>query len=190
MLKRLSLLVILVFAGLAAYVAAMPSTSVVTRTATLKAAPEMIFPHVNTFKKWEAWSPWRDLDKDAKTAYDGPESGVGSIMKWSGNNDVGSGALAITESEAPRRMVYRIDFSAPMTSTSTGEFLLSPQPSGGTDVTWKMTSERGFVARLVTTVLGVDAQIGGMFDKGLNDLGVVAASSSLPAPEASAKPPT
>jgi hypothetical protein len=185
MFKRILAVFAVAFLGFATYVGLQPATSVVSRTATIAAAPEMIFPHINTFKKWEGWSPWKDMDPDAKTTYEGPDAGVGSIMKWAGNDKVGEGALAITESDAAKRMAYRIDFKAPMSSTANGEFLLEPQQAGGTNVTWRMTSERGYV----TTALGIDAQIGQMFDKGLKQLGTVAAAGTPPEPAAAAPAP-
>lgn len=35
-----------------------PDTFQVTRTATINAPPERIYPLIVDFKAWDAWSPW------------------------------------------------------------------------------------------------------------------------------------
>src|SRR6266446_55167 len=72
-------------------VALQPANYRVVRTATISAPPAVVFAQVNDFHKWEAWSPWAKMDPDAKSTFDGPTSGVGSMFHWAGNSQVGEG---------------------------------------------------------------------------------------------------
>src|SRR5262245_1044171 len=85
-------------------IALQPSDFRVSRSATMAAAPEAVFPHVNDLHKWEAWSPWAKLDPNAKNTYSGPAAGLGATFAWVGNNQVGEGSMSITESR-PNELV-------------------------------------------------------------------------------------
>ena len=61
-------------------VALQPSGFRVTRSITIAAPPDAVFPQVNELKKWEAWSPWVKLDPTAKQAYEGPAAGSGAAV--------------------------------------------------------------------------------------------------------------
>ena len=61
------------------------STFEVRRTAVIPAAAEDIFPLVNSFHEWPAWSPWETVDPGMSRRYFGSDSGVGAGYEWSGN---------------------------------------------------------------------------------------------------------
>jgi uncharacterized protein YndB with AHSA1/START domain len=176
MLRTIFIALVAALAAFLVFVAVQPASGTVTRSAVLAASPDVIFPHINSLKKWDAWSPWAKLDPNAKNSFDGPETGVGSAMAWDGNNEVGMGKMTIVESDANKRVKYRLDFQKPMTGTSTAEFTLQPEATG-TRVTWTMTGERPFMARVICTIMGVDRIVGGMFEKGLVNLGNVTKST-------------
>jgi uncharacterized protein YndB with AHSA1/START domain len=176
MLRTISIALMAAVAAFLVFVALQPASGTVTRSAVLAASPDVIFPHINSIKKWDAWSPWAKLDPNAKNTFEGPEAGVGSSMAWDGNNDIGTGKMSIIESDANKRVKYRLDFQKPMTSTSTAEFTLQPE-AAGTRVTWTMTGERPFMARVICTVMGVDRMVGSMFEQGLVNLGNITKSS-------------
>src|SRR5437879_1086698 len=80
-------------------VAGQPCEFKVSRTATIGASPDKVFPHVNDLHMWEAWSPWAKLDPNSKSTFSGPPAGTGTAMKWEGNNKVGAGTMTITDSK-------------------------------------------------------------------------------------------
>jgi Polyketide cyclase / dehydrase and lipid transport len=173
MIKKAFLALIALVAVFLGYVALQPNAPI-TRSATLDAPAAAIFPHINSLKKWDAWSPWAKLDPKAKNAFEGPEAGPGAAMSWDGNDDVGKGKMTIVESDPDKRVKIKLDFEKPFAGTSMAELTLKPE-GGKTNVTWTMTGESpGFIAKVVCTLMNMDKMVGGMFEKGLANLEQVA----------------
>jgi uncharacterized protein YndB with AHSA1/START domain len=147
----------------------LPADGRVTRSATIPLPAAQIFPHVNDFNKWQAWSPWAKIDPNAKATFEGPASGKGAAFGWAGNSEVGKGKMTIVESAPNERIRIKLDFEEPMTSTSDVEFTFKPD-GDKTLVTWDMHGERSFVQRIMCTLFNADAMVGDMFDKGLAGL--------------------
>lgn len=151
------------------YVAMLPSVATVSRSARIDAPPEVVFPLINTLRYWRVWSPWAKLDPHAKTALIGPKSGPNAAFSWDGNNDVGTGMMTIIESEPSDFVRIRMDFEKPVPSIVFADFFFQPE-DGGTLLTWSMTGERPFLARVVSTLFRTDAVVGKMFERGLANL--------------------
>lgn len=184
MLKKI-LIALVAILGIFAVVAAMqPDEFKVARTAALNAAPAEVFAQVNNLKAWNAWSPWAKLDPNATMTFEGPEAGVGAIMGWSGNMEVGEGRMTITESVPAERVRFKLDFTKPMAGTSSAEFTFVPD-AGGTKVTWSMAGKNGFAAKAMGLIFNCEKMVGEQFEKGLANLkGVVEA------PKPGGTPPT
>ena len=75
MLKKILLLLVVVIAGLAVYVAMQPDHFRIERRATVNAPPQAVFTQVNDFRKWDDWSPWAKLDPDSKIVIRGSAGG-------------------------------------------------------------------------------------------------------------------
>ena len=101
MLKKIFIVLVLLVAGFAAFVALQPSAFRVERTTTIAAPPAQVFAHVDDLHKWEAWSPWSKLDPNAKVGYEGAPAGKVAAFTWAGNDQVGEGRMMIVESRAP-----------------------------------------------------------------------------------------
>jgi hypothetical protein len=154
---------------LAVVVALQPADFTVSRSVTIAAAPEAVFPHVNELKKWEPWNPWGKLDPAMKLTYEGPASGVGAAYAWVGNSEVGEGRMTITESRPDELIRCRLEFFKPMAATSHIEFSFRPEGSGSA-VTWSMAGKNNFIAKAMCLFMSMDAMIGGQFEKGLASL--------------------
>ncbi len=172
MLKAILIAIAAVILAFAGYVALQPAVSTIARSAVIAAPAAQIFPHVNNLRNWDGWSPWAKLDPNAKTGFEGPDSGVGAIFKWSGNDQIGEGGMAIVESAPDKHIKYRIDFTKPFVDTSFANFIFAPEGEG-TRVTWSMTSEQPFFTRAMRILFRMDKQIAAMFDKGLANLAKV-----------------
>jgi len=121
-------------------VAMRPAEFRITRSATIGAPPAVVFAQVNELRKWDAWSPWIKLDPDAKSVFEGPAAGVGSVMSWSGNNKIGEGRMSLIESRPSELVRFKLEFVRPMQATNLAEFTF--QPDGGqTVVTWSMSEK-------------------------------------------------
>ncbi len=154
-------------------VALQPSGFRVTRSTSIAAPPEAVFPHVNELRKWDAWSPWLELDRNAKTSFEGPPAGKGSVMAWAGNSKVGEGRMTITECRPNELVRFKLEFFKPMAGTSEAEFAFKPQ-GNQTEVTWTMTGKNNFIARAMCLFLNMDKMIGGRFERGLAQLRSIA----------------
>ena len=168
--KILILLTALVIAFLA-YVALQPAAYRVARSADMAATPDAIFPHVNSLKKFDVWSPWAKLDPNAVMTYEGPDEGEGAIGKWKGNAEVGVGSLTIVNSTPPTDVEMWLQFDEPIESTATSTFSLKPK-GDTTNVTWAVEGSHSFLMRAMCTLMGhdMDQMIGEKYAEGLANL--------------------
>ncbi len=175
MFRALGILIVAAIAGLLVWVGLQPDTYRVERTAVINVPPAQVYAHVYDFEKWQAWSPWAELDPNSKVTFEGPKSGPGAIMRWAGNEKVGRGAMAITESRPDEAIKIRLDFVEPMEGTSDVAFAFQPEGQG-TKVTWTLDGRQGFFERLICTVMGIDldVMIGKDYERGLAKLTTVA----------------
>ena len=58
MLKIIGAVILVLIAGVLIFAATKPDTFQVQRSASIKAPLERIFPFINDFHRWTAWSPW------------------------------------------------------------------------------------------------------------------------------------
>ena len=156
--------VLLVVAIAAAFM--LPRHVRVERSATIAASPATVFTVLNSFKLFNRWSPWFELDPEAKYTYEGPAAGAGAKLSWVGNpKALGSGSQVITASKPYERIEADVDFGqggAPAKQT----YALTTEGTG-TRVSWSMDVDLGMnpIARYFG--LGFDGMIGRDFDKGL-----------------------
>lgn len=146
----------------------LPSTSVVSREVEINAPPQKVFGYINSFRQFNRWSPWYGLDPDAKYAYEGPETGVGGIMRWSSEDpSVGSGTQEIIAVVPDKSVQTRLEFAGQGDAIA----IWSLQPAGeGTHVTWSFETEWGFnpIGRYMGLMM--DKWVGEFYEKGLNNL--------------------
>ena len=146
-----------------------PADFRISRSAVIAAPPAAVFAQINDFHKWNDWSPWAKLDPNAKNSFDGPASGVGAKFSWSGNNEVGEGAMTITASKPNESVVMKLEFTKPFAAVNTTEFTLKPA-GAGTAVTWTMSGKNGFVAKGVGLFINCDKMVGTKFEEGFENL--------------------
>src|SRR4051812_8655304 len=104
MLKRVAIIAAVLFAVLLLVVATRPGHLHIERSMSMAAPPSVVFPLIDDFHAWQSWSPWEKLDPNMKREISGAPHGKGSLYSWFGNDDVGSGTMEITESNAPQRV--------------------------------------------------------------------------------------
>jgi hypothetical protein len=155
------------------FAAGKPDTFRVTRAATIKAAPETIFPLIADFHEWGKWSPWEGRDPALKRTFSGAERGTGAVYAWDGNRNVGAGRMEITRTTVPSEIVIKLDFIKPFEGHNIAEFTLSPQGSG-TDVTWVMHGPAPFMSKVMQVFMNMDRMIGRDFEAGLANLKTIA----------------
>jgi hypothetical protein len=152
------------------------SSSEVTRSALIPAPAEDVFPLVNSFLEWTKWSPWENVDPELNRSYSGSDAGVGAKYAWSGNRKAGSGNMEIVESEFPRNIKVRLEFTKPFKAANPTSFTFTPADAG-TQVTWRMTGENKGLAKVFALFMNMDNSIGADFEGGLAELSAAATAT-------------
>jgi carbon monoxide dehydrogenase subunit G len=162
------LVLIALFAGALALALAAPGTFRYERRATINAPADKIFPLINDFHAWPAWSPWEKLDPNMQRTYSGAPSGLGAVYNWDGKK-AGAGRMEITDSSPSKRLVVKLDFTKPMTAHNTTDFVLEPA-GAGTNVIWSMYGPNPVMSKVMGLVINMDKMIGKDFEAGLANL--------------------
>jgi len=170
----IALIVVLLLIAIVLVVAAMrPDQFRIERSATIQAPPERIFPFIDDFHRWQAWSPYEKKDPAMQRSFEGPSSGVGAAYGWNGNKNIGSGRMEISQSTPSSRVCIALEFFTPFKASNTAEFVLVPQ-GDATRVTWTMQGRSPFMSKLMGVVFNFDKMVGKDFEEGLLNLRALA----------------
>lgn len=156
------LLVALFFFGLAYF---LPQTGHVERTIVIERPASHVFDMVNSFKRFDQWSPWHRLSPEMRTSLTGAENGFGASYEWASSNpEVSAGNQRIIESD-PYKLVkisHNWDRFAPATVT----FRFKPNDLG-VQTTWSYDIDLGINPIMRYRGIYLDAAIGDEFQMGL-----------------------
>ncbi len=173
MLIKILLILVAIIAIVLAIAAFQPSGFRVVRSTTINAPAAVISAEVNDFHRWAGWSPWEKLDPAMQRTFDGPAAGVGAGYAWSGNREVGSGRMTITESRTGELIRIKLEFLTPMPGICPTEFTFRSE-GGATTVTWTMSGTSNYLAKIVCVFMSMDKMVGGKFEEGLANLKTLA----------------
>lgn len=162
--------------GVAAIVAApfaLPSKARVERSIEVAAPAASVYALVNSASGFNQFNPFRADDPTLQTLVEGPQSGPGSVLRWSGQQ--GEGSQTIVAVEANRRVEMRLDLGPQGEPTQV--FSLQPT-ANGTRVTWALEADFGAnpVGRLIG--LGMDGMLGPKYEAGLLSLKSIVENSN------------
>jgi len=152
--------------------ATRPDTFSVERSTSIKADPDKIFPLINDFHQWDAWTPYNE-DREMKKTYSGAVSGVGASSAWEGNREVGEGSITIIESVPPTRIVMDLQMVKPFNCRNRVVFTLTPTIDA-TTVKWAMNGKSSYFSKLMGLFINMDRMVGKDFETGLAGLKRVA----------------
>jgi hypothetical protein len=150
----------------------LPKSAHVERSITTSASPATVYGIVNGFKRFNEWSPWFEMDPQAKYTYAGPESGIGATMTWSSQqSNVGSGSQEIIAVEPDKAVTMKLEFGGQEPSTST--LTITPE-GGGSRIVWAFDAsfEDDYFGRYMGVMF--DKFIGADYEKGLSKLKTIA----------------
>jgi hypothetical protein len=173
MIKKIIIVIVVLIAGILLYATTRPDTFQVQRSAAIKAPPQKIFPLINDFKRWDAWSPWENKDPAMKRTFSATTSGKGATYAWEGNKEVGKGRMEITESAPSSAVALKLEFLEPFESRAAVRFALEPKGEL-TQVTWTMNGPMPYISKVITIFCDMDAMIGKDYETGLANLKAVA----------------
>ena len=147
----------------------------VERSIIIERPPSHVFDVLNSFKRFNEWSPWAKKDLAASYTFEGPESGQGAVMTYAANKEVGSGRFEIIES-TPTSIIKMIQRPTDgRTATVTFDVGTSDL---GVKVTWTYDVELG--GNPIERIKGkyLDSSIGGDYQYGLMRLKALIESSA------------
>jgi uncharacterized protein YndB with AHSA1/START domain len=179
--KIILAVLILAIAGVAVLAARMPDEYLYSRDRVIAASPATLFAQANDLNNFNTWSPWANLDPNAKVTFDGAPAGPGASMHWDGNAKMGKGSMTIVESTPRKAVKYELVFVKPMSGTATSQLTFEPAGKGETKVTWTMGGHSRFFEKMINVVMNCEKMMGKQFDQGLINL---AAKVERPAPKA------
>ena len=149
----------------------LPPEARVERSVEIAAPPEKVFAIAGDLRRVPEWSPWVSTDPATRFEFDGPEQGVGQVMRWASNNPlVGNGTEKVTEFVVNERLVTQSDYGEFGTSISTMSLVAS---GTGTKLT------RSFASTLPGVIdrwagLMIDGSVGTEYEKGLANIKALA----------------
>ncbi len=170
-LKYIFLFLLLIIVAAAIYIATLENTYDVSRNKVVKAPVQVVYNNVNDFKNWKAWSPWLGKDSLVELTYGKTTSGEGASQAWKSTvKEVGEGIINTISTKSNETISQRIKFTKPWESESDVYWNFKPV-DGGTEVTWGMKGELGFVERAIMAFNGgMDKQVGPDYERGLSKL--------------------
>jgi len=116
----------------------LPSGWSTEREALIPAQPEEIFPHLESARGWELWTP----SPTSGFEFFGPESGEGSGRRWD-DDQYGQGEFVITASSAPDSIRYDVEVEGGSIRID-GRMRLERREEGGTRIHWREEGDFGW----------------------------------------------
>lgn len=171
-LKRILIALVIVAALIGGGGFLLPSTAHVERSVVIHVPQAQLFTVVNSFDRFNEWSPWAELDPQTRYTFGGPSTGVGANMSWaSADPAVGAGSQEIIESSPPSLVRVKLVFEGQ--GDAIAFYRLEPLEDG-TKITWGFDSDFGndVIGRWFGYLL-FDSMLGADYDKGLSKLKMV-----------------
>jgi Polyketide cyclase / dehydrase and lipid transport len=169
MLNTILIIAVIAVAAVLLYAATRPDSFQIQRSVKIAAPPEKVFPLINDFRNWQAWSPWEKKDPAMKKTHSGASQGKGAVLEWDGNKDVGTGRMEALESIPSAKIIIKLDFLKPFEAHNTAEFNVS-SAGNVTDVTWAMYGAQPYMMKVMGLMCSMDKMVGKDFETGLANL--------------------
>lgn len=161
-------LVVLAIAVVAAMASQRPDTFRVSRSTSIAAPAEKIFPLINDVHAFNSWNPYAQKAPEMKGSYSGPSAGPGAHYDFE-SRKAGSGSFEIVQASAPSQLKMRLLMTAPFKADNLITFSIVPQGQAA-KVTWAMEGPAPFVSRFMRVIFNMDKMIGTDFEAGLANL--------------------
>ena len=181
MLKKILIAVLVIIVVLVIVGLVLPTEYHIVRSITIDAPPETVYALVSDLERWGDWGPWQETDPSMKITFAETAVGEGGRMEWTGRS--GSGWLEITSCDPARGVDYEMAFVQGQGQLPSTGYVALEATDAGTEVTWGMDGKLpapvigGYIARFL------ERGIGAMYDKGLENLKVLAEETPPPEPQ-------
>lgn len=140
----------------------------VERNVVMDHPADTVYEEIVSFKNWEHWSPWLQMDSNIVITYSGTE-GVGSSASWSSENEmVGKGKQTIVEAVPGEYVKVELEFEGQ--GSAEAFFEIQPMDDSTSDVKWGFHMETPFLARGLMQFIDFEKELGPMYETGLNSM--------------------
>ena len=180
MLRNISVLFGFAVIGFLVYVQTRPAEFKYVRSAVIQATPEKIFPYLSQFKRANAWLPYNKKDPHTKYTYSGATEGVGQIMEFAGNPEVGKGRLEMLKVVSNSLVEIKLTMLEPIQGENIIQYLLTPEAPSETRFKWTLTGSGGFISKLMGVLIDCEKMVAADFEKGIQDLKILVNSAAAP----------
>jgi Polyketide cyclase / dehydrase and lipid transport len=168
LLAIVALVVVLIGVGLV-----LPTDFTLERKIVIRADTAKIHALVGDLKRWDEWTPWKEVDPTTVVTFGAATTGVGASQTWTGKD--GDGELTFVASDPATGLEYTMNFIQGDAKTPAKGALHYTATADGTEVTWSMESDMkdmpvigGWFAQFADSLIGKE------FEKGLAKLKSVA----------------
>ncbi len=151
MFKKILLGLVLVIVALVVIIAIQPNDFKISRSISVQLRSAKVLTRIDDFQSFQSWSPWAKLDPNCKYTFEGSDAGAGSIMKWSGNDEVGEGSLTITESEPSTGVKQKLVFTKPFACQNDVAISLKSDGDDKTNIVWSMSGKNDIYRKSYVT---------------------------------------
>jgi uncharacterized protein YndB with AHSA1/START domain len=172
MFNLVAVAIVILVAAILIYASTKPDTFHVERSINIKAPPEKIFPLINDFRQWDAWTPY-NKDPAMKKTYSGSESGKGAHFAWEGNKEAGKGEITISDTIPPNKLMFDLHMIKPFEGRNVAAISLNAL-GDSTNVTWSLDDKHNLMLKTMSLFLNLDNTIGKDFNVGLTRLKAIA----------------
>jgi len=162
--KYFILLLLIITVVLAIYLGTLDGKYDVSRTRSIKAAPEVIYNDLNDYKNWKDWGPWFEEDSTLQVQYESNTIGEGAAYSWT--SEIEGGGRMETKKVTPyERLEQEIFFDTPFGEMKSDVYWIIEKRDSGAELTWGIKGEMPFISRFMAK--GMEQQMGPMQERGL-----------------------
>ncbi len=160
-MKKFFVVVLLLLAVAAAVGYFLPHDYNVEESVVINAKPGKIHDLVGDLKRWDDWTPWKEMDPSVQVTFGKETKGVGASQSWTSKD--GPGTLAFTADDEKKG----IEYTMTMDDMPAQGAIRYEQVGDTTKVTWSMNGDidmpviGGYLALLMPRMIGPS------FEKGL-----------------------
>jgi len=169
--------VIIIIAAIGIYF--LPSHYQISNSIEINKPIDVVYSHVADYNEWKAWSPWAEMEPEAKSTIEGEPGTIGHKMSWEGAK-LGVGSMTIADINVNVAIASDLDFLKPMKATSK-DYWKFETVGDKTKATWMSSGDLSYpLGRLFG--LSIDKMIGSTERHGLDNLKKVCEAMETPAP--------
>lgn len=148
----------------------MPEKWSCSKSVTIGAKPDAIYPVIANLKRWQEWSAWTNENyPEMESSYSGPDEGTGSQWNWA-TKDMGTGWLKLVDASPAQGIHYELFMNMKGSEESIHGQIALEENDGKTTVTWTDSGDSGnSILRKWKAVL-VGFMVGKQMSSGLHKL--------------------